>query len=56
MKEVTVTMKFVVEDDSVEDLKKALSHHSEWLIDFESWKGIHEYSTLKIDEKEIINK
>jgi len=53
MKEITATMKFTVDDDNAEDLKKALSHHSEWLIDFESWKGIHDYSTIQIEEHDI---
>ena len=55
MKEITSTMKFVVDDDSVEDLKKALKHHSEWLIDFENWKGIRDYSTLQITENDVKN-
>lgn len=48
-------MKFVVEENSVEDLKKALNHHAEWLIDFESWKCIRDYSTLQITENEVTN-
>lgn len=55
MKSVKITFTAEVEDDKVDELKKNVDHHLDYLIDFDSWpeiKNVHDAKAVLLAEED----